>query len=147
MQDWLVEYYLWLKSFHIMMSISWMAGLFYLPRLFVYHTRAKVDAEDYDRFVIMEQKLLSMIMLPAAIITWLSGMLIAWGMDYWLNFWFLAKMAFAIPMSLVHVQDCFWARAFAQGRNRHSERFFRFWNEAPTLLMIAIVILVVVKPS
>lgn len=146
MQDHLVGAYLWLKAFHVMMSIAWMAGLFYLPRLFVYHTQTSVGTEAYDRFVVMEKKLLTIIMLPAAIATWIFGTLIAWAMDYWLEPWFLAKMALAVAMTGIHVLDGCWAGGFARGRNRHSERYFRIWNEAPTLLMIAIVILVIVKP-
>lgn len=146
MQDFLVAGYLWFKAIHIMMSIAWMAGLFYLPRLYVYHTQTAVGSDAYARFVVMEQKLLWFIMAPAAITTWVFGLLIAWGMNYWLDFWFLAKMAFVVPMTLVHVLNWVWGRAFVENRNTHSERFFRIWNEAPTLLMIAIVFLVVLKP-
>ena len=146
MIDFLTEYYLWFKSFHVIMSIAWMAGLFYLPRLFVYHTQTSVGTSEYDRFTVMEKKLLDIIMLPAAVTTWGFGLLNAWTMDYWLEGWFISKLALAGLMTVVHILDAYWAAQFAKGRNIHSERFYRIWNEAPTFLMIAIVILAIVKP-
>jgi len=146
MLDFLVDKYLWFKSFHVMMSIAWMAGLFYLPRLFVYHTQTLHGTAEYARFVVMEKKLLAMIMLPAAITTWGFGLLNAWAMDFWFEGWFLAKIGLAVLMTAVHFLNAYWAHAFARGRNRHTERFFRVWNEVPTFLMIGIVLLVIVKP-
>jgi protoporphyrinogen IX oxidase len=146
MSDFLLNNYLWFKSFHVIMSIAWMAGLFYLPRLFVYHTQTSPGSSEYARFVTMEKKLLDIIMLPAAVTTWGFGILNAWEMDYWLEGWFVAKLALAVLMTAVHTMNAFWAERFAQGRNVHSERFYRIWNEAPTFLMIGIVILAIVKP-
>jgi putative membrane protein len=147
MIDFVLRYYLWFKSAHIIMSIAWMAGLFYLPRLFVYHTQTEPGSDGYLRFVTMEEKLLTIIMLPALTATWIFGLINAWAMNYWLDGWFLAKLGLAVLMTVVHFLDSWWAYQFVRGRNVHSERFFRVWNEAPTLLMIGIVILVVVKPA
>lgn len=144
--DFFVTNYLWFKSFHIIFSIAWMAGLFYLPRLFVYQCQTVVGSVEYQRFLTMEGKLLAMIMAPAAIGTWLFGLIIAFAMDYWSDLWFLSKLGLAGLMTVVHLLDIYWARKFFRGVNVRSERFFRFWNEAPTLLMFAIVILAVVKP-
>lgn len=147
MMDVFVSGYLWLKAFHIIFCIAWMAGLFYLPRLFVYQCQTVVGSSEYQRFLTMERKLLTIIMAPAAIGTWLFGLIIAFAMGYWSEIWFLSKMACAVLMTVVHVYDIRMARQFVKGTNRKSERFFRFWNEAPTLLMFAIVILAVVKPT
>jgi protoporphyrinogen IX oxidase len=146
MTEYFAQYYLLLKSLHIMMSIAWMAGLFYLPRLFVYHTQTIAGTAEYNRFVVMEHKLLAIIMRPALIATWAFGLLNAWGMGYWLDLWFLAKIALAVPMTAVHILDEYWAIAFEREHNVHTERFFRVWNEMPTLLMIGIVLLAVYKP-
>lgn len=146
MMDFFVTNYLWFKSFHIIFSIAWMAGLFYLPRLFVYHTQTVPGTGEYDRFLTMERKLLSIIMWPACIGTWFFGLSSAFIMNYWTELWFLSKLGLAVLMTVVHVLDAVYAARFARGSNARSERFFRFWNEAPTLLMFGIVILAVIKP-
>jgi protoporphyrinogen IX oxidase len=146
MKEFLVDHYLALKALHLMAVISWMAGIFYIPRLFVYHTETKPGAPDYDRFCLMEHRLLKIIMFPAMILTWLCGLAMAWANDWWGANWFQLKLGLVALMTWIHVTDMIWARDFALGRNRRSGRFFRFWNEFPTVLMIAIVILVVVKP-
>lgn len=146
MMDFLVTNYPWFKSFHIIFSIAWMAGLFYLPRLFVYHTQTVPGSGEYDRFVTMEGKLLNIIMWPACIGTWILGLTSAFIMNYWLEIWFLSKMGLAVLMTVVHLWDAYYAGRFVRQENLRSERFFRFWNEAPTLLMLGIVILAVIKP-
>lgn len=145
MQQLFLEYYFLLKSLHIIMAFAWMAGLFYLPRLFVYHCQTVAGTAEYARFVTMERKLLLIIMRPALATVWLFGLLTAWGMNYWLDLWFLLKLGLSVLMTAVHILDEYWAVDFAKGRNRHPERFYRIWNEAPTLLMIAIVLLAVFK--
>jgi TIGR00701 family protein len=145
MTAWLSAHYLLLKAFHIIAVIAWMSGLFYLPRLFVYHTETAVGAADYQRFAVMERKLLAAIMGPAMGMTWIFGLSLAWAGDWWQAGWFHTKLALVIAMTAIHIADARFARDFAAGRNVRTARFFRLWNEAPTLLMIAIVILVVTK--
>ena len=141
----LVEHYLILKALHIIAVIAWMSGMFYLPRLFVYHTETSVGAPDYQRFCVMEKKLLAAIMEPAMGMTWIFGLSMAWAGDWWQAGWFHTKLALVVAMTAIHITNARFVRNFAAGRNVRTARFFRFWNEAPTLLMIAIVILVVTK--
>jgi protoporphyrinogen IX oxidase len=146
MSEFLVRHYFLLKSLHLIMAFAWMAGLFYLPRLFVYHAQTQAGTAEYARFVTMEKKLLDIIMLPAAVTVWVFGLAIAFAMGYWAELWFISKLCLSVLMSGVHILDARFAAEFARGRNRRSERFFRFWNEAPTLLMIVIVFLAIYKP-
>lgn len=146
MKAWLLEHYLTLKALHVIAVIAWMSGLFYLPRLFVYHTETEPGAKDYQRFCVMEKKLLKIIMTPAMIVTWVFGLTMAWLNNWWFAGWFEIKLVLVAAMSWVHVTDFLLAREFADGKNFRTGRFFRFWNELPTLLMIAIVILAVTKP-
>lgn len=138
--------YLWIKAFHIIAVISWMAGMLYLPRLFVYHCEAEPGSKQSETFKVMERRLLNFIMSPAMAITWLLGitMLIQ---GQWMGAgWFHAKFILVIAMSAIHGLFSRYVRDFAEDRNRKSQKFFRILNEIPTLLMIAIVILAVVKP-
>lgn len=137
---------LWLKALHIVAVISWMAGLLYLPRLFVYHTEAGLKSPQAATFTIMEARLLRFIMRPAMIVVWITGPLLAWQMHYYKDGWFLAKMLCVIALSGVHDVMAGWQRALADGSSTRSSRFFRIANEVPTVLMLLIVILVVVKP-
>ena len=146
MKSFLLEYYLWIKALHIIAVIAWMAGMLYLPRLFVYHTQTIRGTTEYERFATMERKLLKIIMSPAMMVTWAMGLTMAWLMDYWSDGWLSAKLLLVVAMTVVDHLYRRWAKKFAAGTNVHSERFFRLWNEVPTLLMIGIVILVVVKP-
>ena len=137
---------LWLKAFHIMAVIAWMAGMFYLPRLFVYHADAKPGSEVSETFKVMEQRLLGIIMRPAIGLVWLSGLtLVYWG-GFWTEGWFHAKLALVLLMSGLHgfLESC--VKQFAADQNARDGRFYRIVNEVPTLLMAAIVLLVVVKP-
>ncbi|MGC9953908.1 MAG: CopD family protein [Rhizomicrobium sp.] len=146
MKEFLLNHYLVIKAFHVIAVIAWMSGMFYLPRLFVYHTQTTPGAADYERFVVMERKLLKIIMNPAVITVWILGGTMAWLMDYWPLHWFQAKLALVLAMTWLHHSYVCWARDFALARNTRSARFFRIWNEVPTVLMIGIVILVIVKP-
>ena len=137
---------LWLKAFHIMAVIAWLAGLFYLPRLFVYHADAKPGSELSETLKTMEQRLLRIIMNPAMIVVWITGPWLAWAEGVYLEGWFLAKVALVFLLTGFHHALGAWRKAFAADRNTHPARFYRIANEAPTLLMAAIVILVVVKP-
>jgi putative membrane protein len=138
--------YLWIKAFHIIAVISWMAGMLYLPRLFVYHCEAEPGSKQSETFKTMEARLLNFIMTPAMAVTWILGivMLIE---GHWLGAgWFHVKFALVIAMSAMHGLFSRYVADFARDRNRHTQKFFRIVNEIPTLLMIAIVILAVVKP-
>ena len=140
------EYYLWLKALHVIAVMSWMAGLLYMPRLFVYHSQVPVPSEQSALFKVMERRLMQAIMIPAATVTWLVGLLMVSELGLAGNYWLHAKLTLAVGMTVMHILMEKWRRDFALDRNRHATRFFRIANEIPTLLMIGIVILVVVKP-
>ncbi|MGQ0674204.1 MAG: protoporphyrinogen oxidase HemJ [Hyphomicrobium sp.] len=137
---------LWLKALHIMAVIAWMAGLFYLPRLFVYHADAKPGSELSETFKVMEQRLLKIIMNPAMITVWVTGPLLAWMQGVVFDPWFLAKMALVLAMSAVHGHLGACRKAFAADANTRPAKYYRTLNEIPTLLMAGIVLLVVLKP-
>jgi protoporphyrinogen IX oxidase len=140
--------YPWIKALHILAVIAWMAGLLYLPRLYVYHATATPGSESSETFKVMERRLLRGIMNPAMIAVYLFGAMLAGipGMVDWSRGWIWAKLAVVAALTLFHVLLARWRRWFAEDRNRHSPRFFRLVNELPALAAIAIVILVVVKP-
>lgn len=138
--------YPWLKAVHVIAIISWMAGMLYLPRLFIYHCDAEKGSVQSETFKVMERRLLRLIMNPAMIISWALGLWLAWRGGWFHSGWFHAKLAAALALSGVHGYYSAAVRAFAEDRNERSTRFWRIMNEAPTLLMIAIVILVIVKP-
>lgn len=146
MKTFLAEYYLWFKALHILAVITWMSGMFYLPRLFVYHTETQPGAPDYQRFCIMERRLLKAIMTPSLVLVWVLGLLLGWLGGWFDAGWLHTKMALVLALSGIHGANSRYVRDFATGRNRHSARFFRMWNELPTIFLIAIVILVVIKP-
>ena len=138
--------YEWIKALHVIAVISWMAGMLYLPRLFVYHCAAEVGSKQSETFKVMEQRLLRAIINPAMIATWLAGLYLAWS-GHWLAApWLHGKLALVIAMSGVHGFFSRWVKDFAADRNTRSQKFYRVINEVPTILMIGIVILVVVKP-
>jgi putative membrane protein len=146
MRDFLTQYYLWIKAFHVIAVIAWMAGMLYLPRLFVYHCQVAPGSEGSERFKVMERKLLKGIVNPAMIAVWILGLILVWITAAHTQLWFQIKFLLVIVLSGFHgfLVRC-W-RAFAEDRNTRSERFFRMINEIPALIMIAIVILVIVKP-
>jgi putative membrane protein len=138
--------YLWLKALHVIAVISWMAGMLYLPRLFVYHCDAEIGSRQSETFKVMERRLLRAIINPAMIVTWVLGLWLAHESGFVKAGWLHAKLALVIAMSAIHGFYVRWVRAFAEDRNVHSQKFYRVMNEIPTLLMIGIVILVIVKP-
>jgi putative membrane protein len=138
--------YEWIKAFHIIAVIAWMAGMLYLPRLFVYHCEADVGSMQSETFKVMERRLLKAIINPAMILTWLLGLWLAWRGGWFTAPWLHAKLALLIGMMGVHGILSRHVKDFAADRRRKSQKFFRIINEVPTVLMILIVILVVVKP-
>jgi putative membrane protein len=143
--------YLWLKAFHIIAVVAWMAGMFYLPRLFVYHCAAEKGSVQSETFKVMERRLLRGIINPAMIATWVLGLSLAWlGPDSrygWFDSgWLQAKIALVLALSALHGFFARWVKDFAVDRNQHSPRFYRIVNEVPTILLILIVLLVVLKP-
>jgi protoporphyrinogen IX oxidase len=137
---------LWLKAFHIIAVIAWMAGMLYLPRLFVYHCEAEIGSKQSETFKVMERRLLHAIINPAMIATWVLGLWLAWDQGYFRAGWLHGKLALVLAMSAMHGLFSRWVRDFAADRNTRSQKFYRLMNEVPTLLMIAIVLLVVLKP-
>ncbi|HYI26266.1 MAG TPA: protoporphyrinogen oxidase HemJ [Bradyrhizobium sp.] len=138
--------YRWLLAFHIIAVISWMAGMLYLPRLFVYHCEADAGSRQSETFKVMEWRLLKLIINPAMILTWLLGLWLAWQGGWFAAPWLHAKLALVILMSGVHGMMSRYVKDFAADKNRKSQKFYRIFNEVPTVLMILIVIVVVVKP-
>jgi protoporphyrinogen IX oxidase len=145
---WLLAAYPWLKSLHIIAMVSWMAGLLYLPRLFVYHAMAPIGSGRSETFKVMERRLERAIMRPALALTLFSGAFLAAtpGIVDWRQGWIWAKLACVAGLLAFHALCISWQRAFAGDRNRHSSGFFRVANELPTAALIAIVLLVVAKP-
>ena len=138
--------YLWLKAFHIIAVIAWMAGMLYLPRLFVYHAAVEPGSGQSATFKVMEWRLLKLIINPAMIATWVLGLLLVWLGGWHTAGWMQAKFALVIAMSAVHGFFVRWVKDFAADRNTRSQKFYRIINEVPTVLLIIIVILVVIKP-
>jgi putative membrane protein len=138
--------YLWIKALHVVAIIAWMAGMLYLPRLFVYHAASTGHSEQAATFKVMERRLLRFIMMPALLVAWSSGLWLAVQAGYFQAGWFHAKLALVVGLSGLHGLFAAYTRRFAEDENRHAQAYYRVVNEIPTLLMIAIVILVVVKP-
>lgn len=138
--------YPWIKALHVVAVISWMAGLLYLPRLFVYHCAAQPGSPQSETFKIMERRLLHAIMNPAMIAVWILGLLVAWLGGHLMAPWMIVKFILVCALTVCHHVFVRWRKDFAADRNRHPARVFRIANEVPTLLMVAIVILVVVRP-
>ena len=147
MYEWItITAYPWIKALHVIAVISWMAGMLYLPRLFVYHCDAEVGSKQSETFKVMEWRLLKEIINPAMIITWLAGLYLAWSGHWYTSGWFHAKLTLLLVLSGVHGFFSRWVKDFAADRNTRSQKFYRIINEVPTVLMIFIVILVIVKP-
>ena len=143
----MAEWFLWLKVFHIISVVAWMAGLFYLPRLFVYHCDVALRSEASELFKTMERRLMGAIMRPAMIASVLSGVLLfVAGQFEFLQIWVLGKLVAVFLLLLYHGVLEIYLRQFAQDLRIKSGRFFRVINEVPTLLLIIIVVFVVVKP-
>ncbi|MFP6654286.1 MAG: protoporphyrinogen oxidase HemJ [Myxococcota bacterium] len=151
MTDFLLTSYLWIKAFHLIAVISWMAGLLYLPRLFVHHCDAQPASPTSETFKMMEEKLARIIMTPAMIATLVFGlaMLATPGTPGYLptaETWLWVKLALVVGILGAHFAMMGWKNDFAEDRNLRSQRFYRIANEVPTLLMIGIVLCVIVKP-
>ncbi|MCO6188006.1 protoporphyrinogen oxidase HemJ [Rhizobium sp. L1K21] len=138
--------YLWMKSLHVIAVISWMAGLFYMPRLFIYHTGAAVGSEASETFKVMERRLMTVIMWPAMVLSWVFGLWMAWFVFGFQGGWLHMKIAAVVLLTVAHVHQARSVRAFHNDERLHSERYWRLMNEVPTVLMIVIVVLVIVKP-
>src|SRR6202045_562093 len=138
--------YEWIKALHVIALIAWMAGMLYLPRLFVYHCESETGSKQSETFKVMERRLLKAIINPAMIVTWLAGLYLAWAGDWFSAGWLQVKRVLVLVLSGIHGFFSRWVRDFAADRNTRSQRFYRIINEVPTVLMIGIVILVVVKP-
>ena len=142
----MTEFLPWIKSLHVLAVIACMAGMLYLPRLFVYHCEAAVGSPQSETFKVMERRLLKAIINPAMAVTWVVGLYLAWAGGWFSAGWFHGKLLLVILMSGVHGMLTARVRDFALDRNTRSQKFYRYLNEVPTVLMIGIVILVIVKP-
>ncbi len=147
LSEFLAPAYSWIKVIHIVAVISWMAGLLYLPRLFVYHASVPIRSERSELFKTMERKLFRFIMGPAMHVTWFTGIPLVIILQAWQDGgWFHTKLLAVVLMTFCHGYCGNILKGFKKDQNKHSEKFFRIFNEVPTFLMIVIVIMVVVKP-
>lgn len=147
MTEFLMSHYLLLKALHIIAIIAWMAGMFYLPRLFAYHAEAEKGSDKSETFKVMERRLLRIIINPAMIAAFLfGGLMIAANPALAQGGWFHAKMGLVVLMTACHGLFARWRKTFDRDQNVRPAKFYKIWNEVPTVLMIAIVILVVLKP-
>ncbi len=146
--SWLAAVYPWTKALHVISMVAWMAGMFYLPRLFVYHCDLQAGSAESERFKVMEYRLLRQIINPAMIATWSFGTLLVLtpGIIDWSAGWWHVKLAAVLLMSGFHGAMSKWRRLFLEDRNTRSHRFYRLANEVPTVLLIVIVIMVIVRP-
>jgi putative membrane protein len=143
----MAAYYLWIKAFHVFFVISWMAGMLYLPRLFVYHSQTAPGTPEYERFSIMERRLMRGIMLPSVVLALVFGIaMLSIDPSLLHEGWLHVKLTGVVILLVLHHLCMRWRRAFAEGRNQHSERFFRIANEVPALLLLIIVVMVIVRP-
>jgi len=138
--------YEWIKALHIVAVIAWMAGMLYLPRLFVYHCEAETGSKQSETFKVMERRLLKAIINPAMSATWLTGLYLGWAGHWFLAGWLHGKLLLVLVLSGVHGFLARCVKDFSADRNVRSHKFYRIINEVPTFLMIGIVVLVVVKP-
>lgn len=138
------DFYLWVKTLHVISIITWMAGLFYLPRLFVYHAQEEVGSPASEKFKVMERRLLKAIMNPSLVVAVGTGVLLMWP---WISQgWFHVKFLMVVGLVVMHMFYARWRRAFEEDRNTHSHVFYRYMNEVPTLLMLVIIPMVIIKP-
>lgn len=146
--DFLSDVYPWTKALHVISVIAWMAGMLYLPRLFVYHSESAPGSDVSEQFKIMERKLLRAIVNPAMILTWVFGLTLFFtpGIVEGGDGWFHVKFAALIGLSAVHGVYARWRKQFDRDERKHPAKIYRIWNEVPTVLMIVIVIMVIVRP-
>ena len=138
--------YDWLKAFHVIAVIDWMAGMLYLPRLFVYHCEAEPGSRQSETFKVMERRLMRGIINPSMMAAWLFGLWLAWESGFWRSGWMHAKFAAVLVLSGLHGYLSRWRRDFERDQNRHSQKFYRIINEVPAVILVLVVILVIVKP-
>ena len=138
--------YPWVSALHIVSVMTWMTGMLYLPQLYAYHCRAEPGSAQSETFKVMERRLLSIIINPAMLLSWLFGLALAAHLDAWSETWFHGKLALLAVMQVTHVAFARWRRQFAEDGHRRGERFYRRAHDIPGLAMIGIVLLVVVKP-
>jgi protoporphyrinogen IX oxidase len=138
--------YVWIKALHVIAVMAWIAGMLYLPRLFVYHCDAEIGSKQSETFKVMERRLLKAIINPAMMVAWVAGLYLAWTGHWFTAGWLDVKLVLVLVLSGIHGFFARWVRDFAADRNSRSHKFYRVINEVPTVLMIGIVILVVVKP-
>ncbi|MBD1546544.1 protoporphyrinogen oxidase HemJ [Roseibium aggregatum] len=141
-----MDLYAWIKALHVISIIAWMAGMLYLPRLFVYHVDAEPGSRQSETFKIMERRLLKAIINPSMVAAWVFGLWLAYDSGFYTQGWFHAKFALVLLMSGVHGYLSRCVKTFARDENTRPAKFYRMLNEVPTVLMIGIVILVIVKP-
>ena len=141
-----MTWYPWVKALHVIAIIAWMAGMLYLPRLYVYHAGVAPGSPESAMLKVMERRLLRAIINPAMAASWIFGLILAVQGSWWWAPWFDAKIALVLAMSAAHGLLARWRKDFERDANRHSQKFYRVINEVPTLLMIGIVVLVIVKP-
>lgn len=147
MAGFIADHYVWVKAFHIIAVMAWMAGMLYLPRLFVYHADAEKGSDKSETFKVMERRLLRAIINPAMIATWILGGLMLWANPDLLHAgWFHVKLTLVILMSALHGVFSKWRKQFARDENTRSANFYRVWNEVPTAMLVIIVLLAVAKP-
>jgi putative membrane protein len=142
----LASLYLWIKAFHVLAIIAWMAAILYLPRLMVYHVKAPIGSFQSETFKVMERRLLRAIGTPAMLASWIFGVLLIYLTGAWTQGWLHAKLAAVIGLTAVHMYLARAVRTFSEDRNARGDKFYRVINEIPTLLMIVAVIMVIVKP-
>jgi putative membrane protein len=140
--------YPWIKAFHVIALIAWMAGMFYLPRLYVYHCDTLPGSAESERFKVMERRLLKQIINPAMLLTLLFGVILVFmlGGALWSQGWWYVKLVSVLLLFGFHGAVSKWRKDFLNDRNRRAQRFYRMANEVPTVLMVVIVIMVIVKP-
>lgn len=147
MAGWIYEHYLWMKAGHIIAMVAWMAGMFYLPRLYVYHAAAPKGGELSETLKVMERRLLRIILNPAMIATWIFGGLMLWANPTLMQEgWIHVKLTALLMMQIIHALLARHRKQFLRDANPHSQRYYRILNEMPTLLLFLIVVMVIVRP-
>lgn len=146
MIGWLGEAYLWVQALHVLAVIAWMAGMLYLPRLYVYHAVARPGGEHSEQLKVMERRLLKAITNPAMITSWVLGLMLFVHLGAWQYGWMHGKLLLVVAMSAMHGFLARWRKDFENDANTRSQNFYRVANEVPTLFLIGIVVLVIVKP-
>ena len=137
--------YLWVKVAHVMFVVAWMAGLLYLPRIFVYHSGEKISSETSDIFKVMERRLYVYIMHPSAILVWITGLYMFYALGPYI--WLIIKFIFVIALTLYHLNLGRHLKSFAEDKNKKKHTFFRLINEVPFIIMFFILVLVIIKPE